>query len=397
MAMKKFATAVASCLGATALIMPLASPIANGEPLPAEQAPHGEHVDPKALPELPPLPQLPPAPQLPEWPPLLDIAGMVGPENAPPRPNQDNPKNYVSFGDSMASNPTIADIQAERAIDNGANITWPTVVADGVDGKCAQGPDNYAQQVAERTGLRLDDYSCSGLTVYSEQSQLVPGKRVRIAEYVDKAIADGALNENTELVTILVGFNEFYQKDTWALTNEEREKAFMDNLVPSLNAIKEHAPNANLQVLGYPDETDGRNNTCGSNLLGLTTTFYFPPIAFFQDKLYDYQRSAAEQAGFQYLPFKDEINVNHGNSGCQQNGPRLNSTIFDDSPHRLSIHLTDNGHEYYGARIAEEYNNHLNGTPGHSDVRMPELPPYEADALINQLTAPLPWNPELPR
>ena len=382
---KKMTTAVASCLGVAALVFPLAGATS------AQSAPAGSLAPPK-----------------------IDIAGAVGEKNSSDPnllENQDNEYNYVSFGDSMASDPTVADIRAERAIDRGVNMTWPTIQSEGVDGKCAQGPNNYARQVAKNTGLRLDDYSCSGLTAYSPSNPLVPGKRTQIKHYVNKAVDDGALNDKTELVTVLVGFNEFYSKDTWTMTDEQRAQAFHDEIVPSLNKIREHAPNAQIQMLGYPDETDGRNNTCGSNLLGMTTTWYFPPIAFFQDRMRDYQRDAAAAAsdgqtdpneardgGVTFIDMMDEINVTRGNSGCQQDGPRLNSTIFDDSPHRLSVHLTSNGHEYYAARIAEEYDNAKTGADfGTSEWISPHLPDFDPNAPMNRLTAPLPWKPEIPR
>lgn len=287
-----------------------------------------------------------------EVPQELDVTSMVNPDSISTLPNQDKIENYVSFGDSMAANPTDLDVAVNSQINNGQPIKWPTIQ----DGRCAQDPNNFARQVSRQTGLKLADYSCAGLTAYTKESPLVPGKNTAIASYVDKAIQNRDLNNDTKLVTMIIGFNEFYQKGHWDMTPEQRSEAFRNAIVPTLGKIKAAAPNAKVQLLGYPDETDGNNNTCGSNLLGVQTHWYFPLIGYFQDNLYKQQQNAAQQSSVQYLPFKDEINVAKGNSGCLNYGPRYNSTFFDDASHNFAIHLTDNGHEYYARRIVEEYN-----------------------------------------
>lgn len=282
----------------------------------------------------------------------LDVTSMVKDSSVTKQPNQNNPKNYVSFGDSMAANPTELDVIMDGAINKGAPIKWPTIDGD----RCAQDPNNFARQVARQTGLRLSDYSCAGLTAYTKSSPIVPNKRTDIGYYVDKAIRAGDLNGDTQLVTMLIGFNEFYQKGHWNMTPKQRAAAYRNAMVPNLQKIKAAAPNAQIQLLGYPDETDGHNNTCGTNLMGVQTHWYFPFVGYFQDNLYDQQKSAANETGVTYMPFKDEINVAKGNSGCLKHGPRLNSTFVDDSSHNFSIHLTDNGHKYYARRILEQYN-----------------------------------------
>ena len=302
----------------------------------------------------PAMPKLPPAPAVPNFQPPreLDVTSLVKDSSVTDQPNKNNPANYVSFGDSMAANPTDLDVVVNGAINKGAPIKWPTINGN----RCAQDPNNFARQVARKTGLKLSDYSCAGLTAYTKGSPLVPGKRTDIAFYVDQAIRAGDLNGNTRLVTMLIGFNEFYQKGHWNMTPQQRAAAFRNAMVPTMNKIKKAAPNAKIQLLGYPDETDGRNNTCGSNLLGVQTHWYFPFIGYFQDNLYNDQKKVARETGVTYMPFKDEINVKRGNSGCLKYGPRLNSTFFDDASHNFAIHLTDNGHNYYARRIVEQYN-----------------------------------------
>lgn len=310
-----------------------------------------------AAPALPPLPgvaapgQPGAAPALPLTPGAVDVANAVDPALRTGQVNPDAPNNYVSFGDSTAANPTILDIQMDAARNRGQDVKWPTLQ----EGKCAQDPNNFPRQVARQTGLRLDDYSCAGLTAYTQDSPLVPGKKTNLDPYVDRAIADGALNANTRLVSVIIGFNEFYQRTSWNMTEQQRAEAYRNAITPLLLKIKAAAPNAKVMMLGYPDETDGMNNTCGSNLLGVVTHWYFPLIAAFQDELYAQQRTSADAAGVQYLPFKDWINVRNGNSGCLGEGPRLNAAIFDDSNHRISMHLTDNGHKFYADKIVEAY------------------------------------------
>ena len=305
---------------------------------------------PQQAPTLPPLPQMPPLPPLSQMPPL-----PAAPINLQPKPqvNQNVRETYLSFGDSVAANPTALDVAVYKTKKNVPNLEWPTIR----NGSCAQDPNNFAVQAAKRTGLRLEDYSCPGATAYVEPhgNDAIPHDTVR--QQVERAIADRKLDANTRLVTISAGVNDTYQPNNLpSMTTQPQRMARYDAaMTGAINRVKSVAPNAKVILLGIPDETDGHNHTCGSNLLGVTSHWYFPLVAYYQDEVREQQRLAALHTGSEFLDMVAEISVQSGKNGCSNDPGRYGASIFDDSPHKLAGHLTDAGHGYYGRRIAETY------------------------------------------
>lgn len=259
--------------------------------------------------------------------------------------------NYVSFGDSIPSNPSILDVGMYNYISKHPDqkIEWPTIK----NGRCAHSPGNVGDRVAENTGLHLEDYSCAGAPAYTKvegykEQAFFPGQ-------VDAALRDGNLNADTRLVSIIIGVNDTYQQVNLKRTQEERIKLYVDSVSAQIDRIRKAAPNAKIVLAGYPDETDGQNRTCATSLLGTTSHWYFPFVAYFQDEIRQQQRQVAERTGVTFLDMAQEINVAKGNSGCLQHGDRLNAALFDDgATHKLGGHLTENGSKYYGRRIAEQ-------------------------------------------
>lgn len=86
---------------------------------------------------------------------------------------------YVAMGSSFAAGPGIAPSAGSK----------PTL--------CARSANNYAQQLAKRRGLQLDDVSCSGATTRG-----VLDGWAGIAPQID------ALTSETRLVTITIGGND---------------------------------------------------------------------------------------------------------------------------------------------------------------------------------------------
>lgn len=276
------------------------------------------------------------------------------PKVAAPAPvNPEAHNSYVSFGDSVAANPTVLDIMVTRAQRQGLDIQWPTIR----EGFCAQGINNFPAQVAQQTGLRLEDYSCGGATAYMEENAKSAIPHDTINDQVTKAINAGALDARTKLVSISIGVNDLWQPGNYENVGQERRNAlYHENVTRALNRIKEAAPEAKVIMLGLPDQTDGANHTCGTNLLGMVSHWYFPVVSYYQDELRNAQRAAAQAAGAQYLDMVSEINLAKDNNGCSANPNRLSAAIFDDAPHNFTFHLTDAGHAYYANRLVQEYN-----------------------------------------
>ncbi|MBZ8176535.1 hypothetical protein GP475_11020 [Corynebacterium poyangense] len=262
--------------------------------------------------------------------------------------------NYVSFGDSIPSNPTILDVVMTKVHNKNPQVQWPTVQ----EGRCAQGEDNVGKRVAAKTGLSLSDYSCPGATAYTAPGPQDAIPHNQFSQQVDQALAEGALNANTKLVSVIIGVNDTYQPANQNRSQEERNNLYHAEVTNQLRRIKQAAPNAKVVMVGYPDETDGGNYTCATNLLGMTSHWYFPFVAYYQDEIRAQQREAAAAEGVPFLDMVDEINVSKANSGCLNIDPsqRYNAAIFDDGGlHNLAGHLTGPGNEYYAERISSYY------------------------------------------
>lgn len=276
------------------------------------------------------------------------------PKVAAPAPvNPDANESYVSFGDSVAANPTVLDIMVTRAQRQGLDIQWPTIR----EGFCAQGINNFPSQVAQQTGLRLEDYSCGGATAYMEENPKSAIPHDTINDQVSKAIGAGALDGRTKLVSVSIGVNDLWQPGNYENVGQERRNAlYHENVTRALNRIREAAPEAKVIMLGIPDQTDGANHTCATNLLGMVSHWYFPVVSYYQDELRNAQRAAAQGGGARYLDMVSEINLANDNNGCSTNPNRLSAAIFDDAPHNFTFHLTEAGHAYYANRLVQEYN-----------------------------------------
>ena len=266
--------------------------------------------------------------------------------------NQDVNESYVSFGDSLAANPTMLDIAVSRYQRQHPEFKWPTIR----DGFCAQGPNNFPSQTAQKTGLRLADYSCGGATAYVPSNPGDPIPHTTLTQQVDQAIGNGDLDGRTRLVSLSIGVNDLWQPGNGENVGQaERNRLYHETVTSQLQRIKAAAPNAKVIMVGVPDQTDGANHTCATNLLGVTSHWYYPIVPYYQDELRNQQRSAAEAEGVQFLDMADEISAASGKNGCSNDPNRLSAAIFDDAPHNFTFHLTDAGHVYYSDRLTQEY------------------------------------------
>ena len=197
------------------------------------------------------------------------------------------------------------------------------------------------------------DYSCPGATAYvgANANDAIPHDT--FSAQVAKALSEGQLNATTKLVSVSIGVNDVYQPGNFGMEAQpERMRRYHEAVVGGLNRIKQAAPNARIVMLGLPDQTDGANHTCATNLLGVVSHWYFPIVSYYQDEVRNQQRDAAASAGVEFYDMVAEINLAKGNNGCSPNPNRLSASVFDDRPHNLTFHLTDAGHVYYSDRLA---------------------------------------------
>lgn len=294
--------------------------------------------------------QLPALPQLPAYQaPALPLPATFDP--APPV-NPDVKQNYVSFGDSLAANPTVLDIMVKRLQTRGYDIPNPNIR----EGSCPQDRNAFPTRAAYQTGLRLNDYSCGGATAYVPSSPNDAISHTTFTEQVDNALRDGVLNGDTRLVSVSIGVNDVYQPgNDVPANNAYRMQRYQEVVGAQLQRVRAAAPNAKIVMLGLPDQTDGANHTCATNLLGVVSHWYFPIVSFYQDEVRTQQRNASATVNATYLDMVDEINLARGNNGCSADSNRLSAAVFDDAPHNFTFHLTDAGHGYYANRITDVY------------------------------------------
>lgn len=246
--------------------------------------------------------------------------------------------NYVSFGDSIPSNPTQIQLSAQA----NAQLSSQLNIAEPAPGHCALGKDNFPNRIAHDSGMETDNYACAAAPAAAEHPH-------NFRSQVDTAIGEGKLNNNTRLVSVIFGFNDAYQNTN--LSPEDHKALFVNTIADQIGRVRQVAPNARIVVGGYPDLTDGNNNICPTNLFGVASHVYGGGWAVVQDFVRDWQRSAAEKAGVPYLDMMAEINSAKNNNGCTDNPHRLSASMVDDREHNLWAHLTADGNQFYADKV----------------------------------------------
>lgn len=238
--------------------------------------------------------------------------------------------NYVAFGDSFAANPGQKD---------------PTVVGNG---GCPQSVSNIGNQVARQTGLELRDFSCNGSYVYLREDKGVNAQ-------VDNALAQGAINDETQLVTFFMGANDTIQN--FLAPKEQQDKLFNQKMTEAIRKVQARAPMARIMVIGYPEITssDDSHYGCFVNLNGFAPQLDFPRIHKFEMDLQERQIRAANETNVGFVNMKDIVNID--SAMCAADGQRNIAALLDSdgASYNMPIHPTFKGSEVYGTTIADVY------------------------------------------
>lgn len=129
-------------------------------------------------------------------------------------------------------------------------------------GRCGRGVKSYPNQVAEKLGYKLTDYSCAGATTKNILSSKQRGN--------PDGLQIEAVNPQTDLVTITVGGNDIGyvgRVTTTSCNNSPKYCRKRHNPSPEptgadydraeksvfnvINAVKNRAPHAEIMVIGY--------------------------------------------------------------------------------------------------------------------------------------------------
>ena len=148
-------------------------------------------------------------------------------------------KNLVAFGDSILADPGADIYLSSRLTSSTAN------------GANCPSSNNFAKRTGAKVGLPVRDYSCSGAVSMSQGPQ--------ISTQIDTAIRNGALTADTQRVIFSSGFNDTYNNSN--LSRDQLRARFVRTTAPQIERIKRAAPNARIQIVGYPTIGSG-NRYC---------------------------------------------------------------------------------------------------------------------------------------
>lgn len=273
---------------------------------------------------------------------LLLIASFLfapasGAGEAPASPGR-KARNMVLFGDSVVADPPVGEYLARR-VERGSSK------AEG--GRfCPTSEENFGVLAAVELGLPVADYSCAGAT--STGANAIFGGQ-NVTGQIDRAISDGALNPATARVLLSVGFNDTYTN--LGVSGERLRVGFADAMVPLIERIRETAPTARVQLVGYSTISDG-GHLCLFNAGGSARTRnYVPAVAHLEDLAQNMQRDLAQVADVEFLDLKPST-AHRGM--CSPDNLRNWAGVLDvnASPNNLPYHMNSRGHEHVAKVIA---------------------------------------------
>ncbi|MHA6601855.1 GDSL-type esterase/lipase family protein [Corynebacterium coyleae] len=243
-------------------------------------------------------------------------------------------RNMVIFGDSVISDPNMGQWAAGKLgldprgrSDNGS---W-----------CPTSATNWGKRSAAKLGLPARDYSCTGVVTISKG----PG----FFQQVDRAIADRGLSPATARVIISVGFNDTYNNNSRPDADIRRD--FTRYMVPQINRIRAAAPNARIQIVGYPKVTAG-DRVCLFHIAPNASDWTrFQEVQRWENLAQWMQVDAARAARVEFLDLKPST---MNNNMCAPDNQRMWAGLVDfyGGPGNLPIHVNQRGHEHVANIIA---------------------------------------------
>lgn len=256
--------------------------------------------------------------------------------------------NIVTFGDSYFANPTVPAVTGELF-----NAPLDRGTRQGPEG-CVQDKRNIPSKLAKQLKLTLRDYSCAGSLSYFN-----PDSDISFRNFLDVAIKDKALDQNTKYVVIQYGFNDSYNvltdkfgddallntpkdlKETYAWEKKEWNKEFDTAVVK----IKKHAPHAKIVFADYPTISDPETGVqCLVHMGPIKGILVAPWVRDAEWNLTEWNREAAER--------HDGVFANlHAStldqSQCAAPAKRHVSGLIDfgTKDYNLPVHLSEAGNQ----------------------------------------------------
>lgn len=242
--------------------------------------------------------------------------------------------NMVILGDSIIADPPTMEYFAARF---GVHPNGKT----DVNRWCPTSPDSFAQRASRQLGLQPRDYSCAGTVSIS--------RGPNIASQVDRAVNERGLDGATRRVVVMVGFNDTYNHNGEDPNQIRRD--YVNFMRPQIDRIRAAAPNARIQIVGYPTITSG-DRVClfhiGPNMYDATP---FPLVRDWENLAQWMNVDLAAATGTQFVDFKPST---AGNGMCAKDDQRMFAGLVDfyGGPGNMPIHINARGHEHLAGVLA---------------------------------------------
>ena len=243
-------------------------------------------------------------------------------------------RNMVIFGDSVISDPNMGQWAAGKlGLDPRGRsdiTTW-----------CPTSPTSWGKRSAAKLGLPTRDYSCTGTVAIQKGPQF--------ASEVTRAVNDRGLSPATARVIITTGFNDTYHNDGRDRAAFRRD--WVAAMAPQIRRIRAAAPNARIQIVGYPKITAG-DRVCLFHIApNVSDATRFVQVQEWEDSIQWAQVDLARATGVEFLDLKPST---WNNNMCAPDSQRMWAGLVDfyGGPGNLPIHVNQRGHEHVANVIA---------------------------------------------
>ena len=243
-------------------------------------------------------------------------------------------RNMVIFGDSVISDPNVGQWAAGKlGLDPRGRsdiTTW-----------CPTSPTSWGKRSAAKLGLPTRDYSCTGTVSIQKGPQF--------ASEVTRAINDRGLSPATARVIITTGFNDTYHNDGRDRAAFRRD--WVAAMAPQIRRIRAAAPNARIQIVGYPKITAGDRVCLFHVAPNVSDATRFVQVQEWEDSIQWAQVDLARATGVEFLDLKPST---WHNNMCAPDNQRMWAGLVDfyGGPGNLPIHVNQRGHEHVANVIA---------------------------------------------
>ena len=274
---------------------------------------------------------------------LIMLTGIVTVAAAPQADAQQ--RNLVVFGDSIIADTPTPEYLVNRLGSLSSNSSLSSASSESSGSsfqQCPTSANNYGIRAGHKLGLPAWDYSCAGTTSIS------PGPQ--FSTQVDRALQAGALTPATaRVIVVTTGFNDTYNNDSQS--DQQIRARFVDAMRPQIQRIRNAAPNARIQIVGYATITD-HDHVCLVHLGGnIHDRTYAPQVGYWERLAQDMQRDLANATGTQFVDVKP---ATRDRGMCAPDHLRGWAGLLDfhAGPGNMPIHMTDRGHEHVANIIA---------------------------------------------